>query len=161
MRLFIYFLLILPTIVYSAIPTDWSLMDSFGIEEAYQNKKEPTSIMTVVKKNDFNEFKLDDFKLETYVKALPETKSFMHKLVGISDWKIINVEKKELKSGSNRVILVKLKGTYLRKGIDVVEFEEWHHFYNKTFLQLQLIRKKRDVSNDDLTFFNHLQSKWL
>ena len=161
MRTFLCLLAILPSIVFASVPADWTVMDSFGVEEAYQHKTALTSIMTVVKKDDFDDFKLQDFNLETYVKALPETKSFIHKLVGISEWKITGVEKKEFLSGPTRVILVKLKGTYLRKEKDLIEFEEWHHFYETTFLQLQLIRNKGNTSNDDVVFFNHLQSKWL
>ena len=161
MRTFIYLLAILPSFVFASVPADWTVMDSFGVEEAYQHKTAPTSIMTVVKKNDFDDFKLQDFNLETYVKALPETKSFIHKLVGVSEWKITGVEKKEFLKGTSRIILVKLKGTYLRKEKDTIEFEEWHHFYDTTFMQLQLIRKKGNTSNDDVEFFNHLQGKWL
>jgi hypothetical protein len=161
MRTFIYLLSILPSFVFASTPADWKVMDSFGVEEAYQHKTAPTSIVTVVKKDDFDDFNLQNFNLETYIKALPETKSFIHKLVGISEWKITGFEKKEFLRGPNRIILVKFKGTYLRKEKDVIEFEEWHHFYETTFLQLQLIRNKGNTSNDDVAFFNHLQDKWL
>ncbi len=53
-------------------------MDSFGVVEAYQHKTTTTSIMTVIKKDDFEDFELQDFNLEAYIKALPETKSFIH-----------------------------------------------------------------------------------
>lgn len=161
MRNLLYLLTIIPSIVCASISADWKKMDSFGVEEAYQLITDPSSIMTVVKKNDFDDFNLQKFNLDTYVKALPETKNFIHQLVGITEWKVEKYEKQEFLQGANRVILVKLKGTYLRKGQVKVVFEEWHHFYESTFLQLQLIRNTSNSEIDHSEFFKELQGKWL
>jgi hypothetical protein len=59
------------------------------------------------------------------------------------------------------VLLVKLRGTFLRNEKDVVKFEEWHYFYETTFLQLRLIRNQVDITDKHLGFFLKLQDKWL
>lgn len=161
MKILVFILLVFPIIVQASLGDEWALMDSFGVDEAYQNKKQPTSVITVVKRQDFDEFKLSDFQVENYIQALPETKSIIHTLVGISKWNISHYTKTEFLSGTKKVLLVKIKGSYLRKGKDLVEFEEWHHFYNNTFLQLQVIRNNDQISNDESVAFNFLQSKWL
>ena len=153
--------LLIPLTSVAAIPNDWVLMESFGVEEAYKHKKEPSSILTVVKKDDNNNFKLNSFKLDVYLKALPETRQYMNKLVGITKWEITSFEKKEFFNGSDRILLVKLKGRYWRNEKSEIEFEEWHHFYGTSFLQLQLIRDKDELSNNDSTVLTELQSKWL
>ncbi len=161
MKVLSLILLIFPLLIHASIPGEWEIMDSFGVDEAYKNKKYPASILTVVKREDFDEFKLNEFQVETYIKALPETRSFMHKLIGISNWQIKDHKKTEFLSGTKKIILVKIKGSYLRTEKELVEFEEWHHFYNNTFLQLQVIRNNDQISNDDSVAFNHLQNKWL
>ena len=155
------FILSLSHFSYAAIPSDWKLIDSVGVDEAYQSITSSTSVMTVVKKEDNNQFKLKEFNLENYVKALPMTRSLIHKLVGIKNWEITESEKSEYFNGTTRVLLVKLKGKYWRDEKTEVEFVEWHHFYGNTFLQLQLIRNKEMQTKDDLALFKELQGKWL
>lgn len=157
----IFALCFIPQLVYASIPENWKLIDSFGVNEAYQEATDSSSILTVFKKDDFNTFNLNEFSLETYIKAVPETKNFIHRLIGISNWKIRSYEQKVFSKDQKQVLLVKLRGTFLRNEKDVVKFEEWHYFYETTFLQLRLIRNQVDITDKHLGFFLKLQDKWL
>ena len=158
---FISIIFLLPILLEAAMPPGWKSITSFGVEEAYQYKDNTSNIFTVVKKKDNDNFSIKDFKLDIYVNNLGESRDFIHKLVGISKWTITSSEKIEYFNGKTKVLLVKLKGHYLRKEKIEVEFEEWHHFYGTTFLQLQLIRNKTQMTNNDVDFFSEMQKKWL
>lgn len=93
----------------ASIPSQWEEFSAPGVEKMWKSSEVKEAYASLM--NDSSSYTLTDFDPKLYVSAIPEVKSFMHSLLGISQYKIEKSESAQTPESWT----VKIEGSYLKK----------------------------------------------
>lgn len=124
--------LLLSSLSEASIPPQWEEFKAPGVEKMWKSSAVKEAYVSLML--DSSNFIMSDFDPKIYVQALPDVRSTIHNIIGISHFKI---EKSQSERTADSWI-VKIEGTYLRKNNLKHSFCELHTYTANSFVQKQL-----------------------
>jgi tRNA U34 5-carboxymethylaminomethyl modifying GTPase MnmE/TrmE len=130
------------------------LSPSIGIKKAWQHVEDSKMMINLFERSSKQYVNKISFDEKKYVAGLKESRKIVNFIANIKDWKIKDSKKINLKNKKyNKYVIIQISGTYKRNKKKIVEFVEWHIYYQQKYHQIQFIQ------NSDSIF--HVNNTWI
>jgi hypothetical protein len=121
----------------------WEQLSAPGMKGMWKSKSLKDVFISHLQES--GEYPIEEFDSKLYIEGLPEVREVMHMILRIKDFRI---EKHEARRQGERWV-IKLEGSYLRRGSVPVRFCELHIFTKELFEQKQFQAPAPEASGLD------------